>query len=148
LPEPRRFFENLRLIDQRTYVPRKVGGGQPWEQLYAAWRDATPLSAAPGDDPEFVGAINRRLLRERDSFARLLVSPPGDDPALQQISQRQRLGYNVLMRNQDGFLLSDLYVFPENRLVQKYASFLFPSKGYLPGRVLLESLDRLAPAPR
>jgi hypothetical protein len=147
LPEPRRFFENLRLIEQRTYVPRKVGG-QPWEQLYAAWRDATPVSAAPGDAPEFVDAINRRLLRERDSFVRLLVSPPGDDPALKQISRRQRPGYNVLMRNQDGFLLSDLYVFPENRLVQKYASFLFPSKGYLPGRVLLESLDRLAPAPR
>jgi O-antigen ligase len=145
--EPRWFFENLRLIDQRTYVPRKVGG-QPWEQLYAAWRDTTTLSAAPGDAPEFVGAINRRLRRERDSFARLLVSPPGDDPALEQISRRQRLAYNVLMRNQDGFLLSDLYVFPENRLVQKYASFLFPSKGYLPGRVLLESLDRLAPAPR
>ena len=147
-PEPRQFFENLRLIDQRIYVPRKVGGGQPWEQLYAAWRDATPLPAAPGDAPEFVGAVNRRLLRERASFARLLISPPGDDPALEQISRRQRPAYNVLMRNQDGFLLSDLYVFPENRLVQKYASFLFPSKGYLPGRVLLESLDRLAPAPR
>ena len=147
LPEPRRFFENLKLIDQRIYVPRKAGG-QPWEQLYAAWRDAFTLPVAPGDALEFVKAINRRLLRERDSFARLLVSPPGDDPALQQTTRRERPGYNVLMRNQDGFLLSDLYVFPENRLVEKYASFLFPSKGYLPGRVLLESLDRLAPAPR
>jgi O-antigen ligase/tetratricopeptide (TPR) repeat protein len=146
--EPRWFFENLRLIDQRTYVPRKIGEGLPWEQLYAAWRDATTLSAAPGDAPELVGAINRRLLRERDSFTRLLVSPPGDEPSLEQSFRRQRLAYNVLLRNQDGFLLSDLYVFPENRLVRKYASFLFPSKGYLPGRVLLDSLDRLAPAPR
>ena len=147
-PEPRQFFENLRLIDQRTYVPRTADGAQPWERLYIAWHDMTSLAAAPGDTPEFVSAINRRLLHERDSFARLLVSPSADDPALEQTSRRRRLAYNVLMRNQDGFLLSDLYVFPENRLVQKYASFLFPSKGYLPGWLLLASLDRLAPAPR
>jgi hypothetical protein len=52
------------------------------------------------------------------------------------------------MRNQDGFAVRDLYIFPENLLVKEHLSFLFPQKGYLPDRLLLAALRDLTSAPR
>ena len=143
-PGPRHFFENLPAIERRTYVP--AGRREPWEELYVAWRDG---GSPPhlGDDAAFAAAIDRRLARDHASFARALTAPPEDETDLVQITRRQRLGYSVLMRNQDGFLLNDLYIFPENRLELKYASFLFPPKGYLPVQLLLARLKDPALAP-
>jgi hypothetical protein len=52
------------------------------------------------------------------------------------------------MRNQDGFAVRDLYIYPENVLVEKHLSFLFPQKGYLPDRLLLAALRDLPAMPR
>jgi hypothetical protein len=41
--------------------------------------------------------------------------------------------------------LRDLYIYPENLVVEKYASFLFPPKGYLPDRLLLETVRQIDP---
>ena len=145
-PTQRWFFEQLPAIERRAYTLPASRPPHPWEQCYVAWRDGTAPEGA--DDAPFAAAVGRHLARHRDSFARALASPPGDEPALARIVRHQRIGYNVLLRNQDGFLLSDLYIFPENRLMPAYASFLFPAKGYLPGWLVLGSLDRLTSAPR
>jgi O-antigen ligase len=138
----RRFFAALPAIEQRAFVP-PAGAHDPWIGLYAAWRDGTPLRGGA-----LAAAVSRRLARDRDSFVRALTAPPADEDALVQITRNERLGYSVLMRNQDGFLLKDLYIFPENRLVLNYASFLFPPKGYLPASLLLARLNDPALAPR
>ena len=70
---------------------------------------------------------------------------PGPDAALIQYGRNDRPGHSVLQRNQDGFLLRDLYVYPESLLVRKYASFLFPPKGYLPDWWLRQYSDLPAP---
>ena len=145
-PDQRRFFAALPALERRSYAPAAAGTRTPWEELYLAWRDGTPLHGAPDD--AFAAAVDRRLARDRDSFARALTAPPAGEPALVQITRNERLGYSVLMRNQDGFLLKDLYIFPENRLVLNYASFLFPPKGYLPASLLLARLNDPALAPR
>jgi tetratricopeptide (TPR) repeat protein len=146
-PEQQRFFMNLQAIETRTYVPDHPGALQPWEQLYATWRDGTVPAGLDTVEPAAAAAISRRLAHTPASFAGLLTTPPGPDAALVQFIRNQRPGYSVLQRNQDGFPLSDLYIFPENLLVRIYASFLFPRKGYLPGRLLLETLDQPASAP-
>ena len=145
-PGQRRFFAALPAIEQRTYAPAAPGARAPWEDLYLAWRDGAPPGGSA--DAAFAAAVGRRLARERESFARALTAPPAVGSDLVQIIRNERLGYSVLMRNQDGFLLKDLYIFPEDRLVLNYASFLFPPKGYLPASLLLARLNDPALAPQ
>jgi hypothetical protein len=145
-PAQRRFFTALPAVERRSYTPAASDPQEPWEELYLAWRNGT--APRVGDDAALAAAVGRRLAREHDSFTRALTASPEGEAALVQITRRQRLGYSVLMRNQDGFLLNDLYIFPENRLVLRYASFLFPPKGYLPPSLLLDRLNDPALAPR
>ena len=70
------------------------------------------------------------------------------DAGLVRLGRNERPGYSVLMRNQDGFPVRDLYIYPEKLLVEKYLSFLFPPKGLLPDRLLLAALRDLSAAPR
>ena len=143
-PDQRRFFANLPAVEARTYVP--ASPPQPWERLYAAWREGADSAGLDTEPPATAAAIRRRFARTDTGFARLLTAPAGADHALVQLIRNQRPGYSVLQRNQDGYLLSDLYIFPENVLVAGYASFLFPPKGYLPSQLLLHSLADLPPA--
>lgn len=144
-PEQRRFFQSLAAIERRAYAPAKPGPPAPWEQLYVAWRDNAVPAAIERDPPAFAAALRRRIAGHRGSFIGLLTGPVAGDPALVQFKQNERPGYSVLARNQDGFPLRDLYVYPENLLVEKYASFLFPQKGYLPNHLLLSTMNTLAP---
>ena len=145
-PEQQRFFAALPAIELRSYVPLAGQAPEPWEALYRAWHEAAPLPAA--GDAAFAAAVAGRLARERGSFVRALTAPPDNEPALVQVTRNELPGYSVLARNQDGFLLRDLYIYSENRLVRKYASFLFPPKGYLPAPLLLARLNDPALAPR
>jgi len=145
-PDQQRFFSALPAIELRSYVALAGRAPEPWEALYRAWHDGIPLPGAA--DPAFAAAVTRRLARERDSFVRALSAPPENEPDLVQVTRNELPGYSVLARNQDGFLLKDLYIFPENRLVRRYASFLFPPKGYLPDSLLLARLNDPALAPR
>ncbi len=141
----REFFARLPALDARTYAPAPPL--RPWEQLYAAWRDGTDPAGLEAAPAATAAAIRRRCAGTGGAFARVLTAPVGAGEALVQLVRNQRPGSSVLQRNQDGYVLSDLWVFPENALVARYASFLFPPKGYLPSPVLLRSLDALPPAP-
>jgi len=145
--EQRRFFVNLAAIEQRIYAPPS-GSNEPWEQLYLLWRSKPSQTPTDPTDPEFAAALERRLARERTSFADLLTAPLGDEKDLIQYTRRNRLAAGILQRHPDGFPLNDWYIFPENRLLSKYASFLFPAKGYLPGRLLLDRVNEPASTPR
>jgi tetratricopeptide (TPR) repeat protein len=140
-PEQRRFFMDLEPIEQRIYISNQPGAPQPWEQLYIAWRNKGAQADLAWDAPKLIAAINRRLALAPSPFVRLLTDPPRDEPALIGFVRNALPGYSVLQRNQDGFPLSDLYVFPRNLLAERFASFLFPPKGYLPEHLLLRSLD-------
>jgi hypothetical protein len=146
-PEQRRFFRNLEAVERRSFTPMDSNRQEPWEQLYIAWRDGMLPVGFAKDQPAVAGAFRRRLADTQNSFVRLLTGPPRPEAALVQYGRNDRPGHSVLQRNQDGFLLRDLYVYPENLLVTKYASFLFPLKGYLPDWLLRQSSDQPAPAP-
>jgi tetratricopeptide (TPR) repeat protein len=140
-PEQRHFFQSLEAVEKRSFTPMDSSVPEPWKPLYIAWRDGTlPVSFAK-DQPAAAGAFRRRLADTQNSFVRLLTGPPGPEVALIQYGRNDRPGHSVLQRNQDGFLLRDLYVYPENLLVKKYASFLFPPKGYLPDWLLRQNSD-------
>lgn len=144
-PEQRRFFLNLDAIERRAYAPAKPGLPAPWEQLYVAWRDEAVPAGLDRGQPAFAAALRRKIGEHRQSFIGLLTGPAAGETALVRFEQNERPGYSVLARNQDGFPLRDLYVFPENLVVAKFASFLFPVKGYLPDRLLLKTVDQTAP---
>ena len=146
-PEQCRFFRSLDAIERRAYAPAKPGVLEPWEQLYVAWRDEAVPAALEAEQPAFAAALRRKIGENRRSFVRLLTASTAGEAALVRFGQIERPGYSVLARNQDGFPLRDLYIYPENLVVENYASFLFPPKGYLPDRLLLRGLDGLAPAP-
>ena len=78
----------------------------------------------------------------------MLTQPPAAGTALVRLAQNERPGYSVLMRNQDGFPVRDLYIYPENVLVEKHFLFLFPQKGSVPDRLLLAALRELTVATR
>jgi hypothetical protein len=146
-PEQRRFFQSLEAVEKRQFTPKDSRVPEPWEPLYIAWRDGTLPAGFAAGQPAAADAFRRRLAGTQNSFVRLLTGPPGPDAALTQYGRNDRPGHSVLQRNQDGFLLRDLYVYPENLLVKKYASFLFPPKGYLPDWLLRQYSDQPALAP-
>jgi O-antigen ligase len=143
--EQRRFFRNLDAMERRAYAPADPGVLEPWEQLYVAWRDAAVPSALDAGQPAFAAALRRKIGEHPQSFIRVLTGPAGGEAGLVRLGQNDRPGYSVQMRNQDGFPLRDLYIYPENLVVEKYASFLFPEKGRLPDRLLLKTAGRTAP---
>jgi len=140
-PEQRHFFQSLEAMAKRSFTPTESRLPEPWRPLYVAWRDGTLPAGLAVDQPAAIDAFRRRLASVQDSFVRLLTGPPGPEAALIQYGRNDRPGHSVLQRNQDGFLLRDLYVYPESLLVRKYASFLFPPKGYLPDWLLRQSSD-------
>ncbi len=144
-PEQRRFFQHLDAVERRAYAPAEPGAPEPWEQLYLAWRDNATPAARAVESSAFSAALRRRIGGHQESFIRLLTDPTAGDAALVRFGQNERPGYSVLARNQDGFPLRDLYIYPENLVVEKYASFLFPPRGYLPDRLLLQTVGQIAP---
>ena len=143
-PEQRFFFEHLDAIERHAFVPATPSHPAPWEQLYAIWRDGTVPAALDAGSPAFADALRRRIAKQRSSFVRLLTEPTAGEAGLVRFGQNERPGYSVLARNQDGFPLRDLYVYPENVLVERYASFLFPPKAGLPDRLLLATMSACA----
>jgi hypothetical protein len=144
-PEQRRFFQNLAAIEQRAYAPAKPDALERWEQLYVAWRDEAIPAALDAEQPTFAASLRRRIARHRQSFVQLLTASTDGEAALVRFGQNERPGYSILARNQDGFMLRDVYIYPENLVVEKYASFLFPEKGYLSDRLLLKTMNQTAP---
>jgi tetratricopeptide (TPR) repeat protein len=144
-PKQRRFFQNLDAIERRSYAPAKPGALEPWEQLYVAWRDEAIPAALDAEQPAFSSALRRKIGEHRASFIRLLTAPTAGESALVRLGQNERPGYSILARNQDGFPLRDLYIYPENLVVEKFASFLFPPKGCIPDRLLLEAVSEILP---
>jgi hypothetical protein len=146
-PEQRRFFQNLDAMERRTYMPVNPGALEPWEQLYLDWRDGTVPASLEAQQPAFAAALRKEIVQHRDSFSRLLTCSTDGEPGLVRWGRNERPGYSIMARNQDGFLLRDLYIYPENILAEDYASFLFPQKGYLADRLLLNAMSQIAPKP-
>ena len=144
-PEQRRFFQNLDAVERRGYGPAKPDSLKPWERLYVAWRDEAISAALDAEQTAFAAALRRRIGEHRPSFIRLLTAPTAGETALVRFGQNERPGYSILARNQDGFPLRDLYIYPENLVVEKFASFLFPPKGCIPDRLLLKTVREIAP---
>jgi hypothetical protein len=145
-PAQRQFFQNLDAIERRDYVLPRPNALEPWETLYVAWRDGTVPSGLDSEQPEFVAALRRRIALHRASFARLLTGSTNGEAGLVRYGRNERPGYSIMARNQDGFPLRDIYVYPENRVAESFVTFLFPEKGYLPNRLLLDAMRELAPA--
>jgi hypothetical protein len=141
-PIQRHFFQNLDAIGRRAYVPVNPGALESWEQLYVAWRDGTVPAALDAKQSAFSAALSRRIAQHRQSFVQLLTGSTDGEVALVRFGRNERPGYSIMARNQDGFLLRDLYIYPENLVAEDYASFLFPEKGYLPDRLLLETMSQ------
>jgi O-antigen ligase len=147
-PVQQGFFGHLDAIERRAYQPLSRAP-EPWEQLYLAWRDRSEPPAKPTPEEQvFARALHRRIADAMITFADFVRAPVGGQPDLVQYVRRQRIGASVVLRNQDGFILQDLAVFPENRLVNRYLAFLFPTKGYLPAGALLGSLNPPPGSPR
>ncbi len=144
-PDQRRFFQQLDAIERRTYVPDKAGAPDPWEELYVAWRDDAIPASLDAEQPAFAAALRRRIAAHRQSFAQLLTASVGGEAALVRFGRNERPGYSIMARNQDGFILRDVYIYPENLVAERYASFLFPEKGYLSDRLLLKTMNETAP---
>jgi O-antigen ligase len=147
-PAQQHFFLNLDSIERHSYAPRNSGAPEPWESLYLAWSRQSVPASLDADRPAFAAALRRRIDECRSSFIQLLTRPTAPDAGLLRLGRNERTGYSVLMRNQDGFVVSDLYVYPENLLVERHLSFLFPEKGCLPDRLLLAALSDLPIAPQ
>jgi hypothetical protein len=143
-PDQRRFFQQLEAIERRAYAPDRAGAPDPWEQLYVAWRDNAAPASLDAEQPAFAAALQRRIAGHRQSFVQLLTGSTDGNAALLRFGRNERPGYSIMARNQDGFILRDVYIYPENILAERYASFLFPEKGYLSDRLLLKTMNETA----
>jgi len=119
-----------------------------WEHLLKIWRS----SNAPAELERRAAAVGLQPA-EVSVFQRWLVAvPPGPDPfraplvgdpALFPVLRNTRPGYGVLMRNQDGLILTDVYVRQINRIARDFIPFLFPQKGWLDSRANLDRLETI-----
>lgn len=123
---------------------RTIDASAPWAALYRAWlaRDFSAL----GVDASTQAALARRAQRHGGDFTAFLRAGTEDEPALLRTLRRSRPGYGVLALHPDGPPLTDLYIVQENVVHADFAAGLFPAKGWLSGRSLLQLLPELGPA--
>jgi len=122
-----------------------------WEQLRLAWRqssDPAAFASLAPHEPLFTLALTRRAARHPPpDWHGFLTAGSEDEAPLLGIQRAARSGYGVLARHPDGPVLTDLYVLQQNRLVAQFAATLFPPKGWLPARELLNRLPTLPASP-
>ena len=145
----RRFATALVSIERNAVLPSR---DLPWEQAYAAWREASSPAAVPeaeafrviaGSDREFARALFQRARRYSSRFQEFLTASTGDEASFVRTLRRQRPGYGMLTFHPEGPILHDLYIVQENRIAVDLAAGLFPAKGWLAGRWLLELVPEI-----
>jgi O-antigen ligase len=121
---------------------------QPLMEARAADREADYLlalvpwldgKAAAGED------LAHANTPERAAFFARHPTPPNFAAAALRTYRRERRGYPVLMRQPDLPVAVDLFEVQENLLATGEYRFLFPSKGWLPGPLLLRLLEDRKP---
>ena len=122
-----------------------------WAQLRAAWRQPPPPAAFAAllpRDGAFAAALARRAARHPPPDWRgFLTAGLENESALLATLRPARTGYGVLALHPDGPVLTDLYVMQQNRLATAFAAALFPPKGWLPARELLDQLPNVPTHP-
>jgi O-antigen ligase len=130
------------LARDEPFPPATTGYG--WGRLLGAWRQSpatqTFLPLVPRDG-RFAATLARRAARHPAPDAHgFLAAGLENEPSLLLSLRPARTGYGVLALHPDGPILNDLYIMQENRLVSTFASTLFPAKGWIPARELLDRL--------
>ncbi len=110
-----------------------------WAHLYAAWRAGAWERLT--SDVALASALQARAERLRgEGFLRFLRADIAADPGLVRYLRRVRPGYGVVTFHPDGAPPTDVPPVAENRLVATYLADLYPAKGTLPARYLLNPL--------
>ncbi len=119
-----------------------------WGRLFAGWHGAPSSVGELGSGPDFSAALARRASRHpAPDWHGFFTAGLENEPALLVSRQFSRPGHGVLSLHADGPVPSDLYIRQENLFVSTFASELFPAKGWLPARELLNRLPVLPTAP-
>lgn len=119
-----------------------------WGRLLAVWHGSPSSVGALGSAPDFSAVLVRRAARHPPpDWHGFLTAGLENEPVLLFSHQFSRPGHGVLSLHADGPVPSDLYIRQENLFVSTFASGLFPAKGWLPARELLERLPVLSATP-
>lgn len=105
-------------------------GAEYWGLLGETWATGEPPSHL---DETWRDALLQRLKQSSD-FASFVTAPVADVPVWRQAYRVSRGGYRIVMRHPDSPLLFDFPIFEENTLVKPHAAYLFPARGWIPGR--------------
>jgi O-antigen ligase/tetratricopeptide (TPR) repeat protein len=111
-----------------------------WTRLYHAWRDNAWDRLTR--DEAYAAALRRRAARHRGDFLAFLRAGTENEPAFSRVLRRIRPGYGVVTFHPDGAPPADVLLVPENRILAEFAHELFPAKGDLPARVVLQLLPK------
>ena len=149
-PETNAFAQTLTALALHQPVPSNA---KPygWLSLLDAWRELPSkhafASLAENDEP-FAAALARRAVRHAPpNWREFFTAGLENEPYLLVNTKFSRSGYGVLALHPDGPVLSNLYVFQQNRLVSTFAGGLFPAKGWIPASELLSQLPALPSKP-
>ena len=142
-PESAAFAATINALSEKRETPA-VAEKYRWVTLINAWKQtdaATALALLGGRDADFSAALARRKTRHPfPDWHGFFTAEVENEPTLLVNSRSRRLGYGVLALHPDGPILTDLYVRQENRFVSTFASSLFPAKGWLLARELVNRL--------
>ncbi len=148
-PESAAFAATVNALLRSREMPA-AGEKYSWGTLMHAWKqmgDIPNIASLGGADADFGAALLRR--KERHPFPDwhgFFTAGLENEPTLLVSSRSRRLGYGVLALHPDGPILTDLYVRQENRFVSTFASALFPAKGWLLARELVNRLPGIPTA--
>ena len=119
-----------------------------WGRLRAAWQQSPQEIGAVVSDPDLAAALARRAARHPPpDWHGFLTAGLENEPALLTNRQYSRPGHGVLALHADGPAPVDLFVRQDNVFVSTFASTLFPPKGWIPVRKLLQWLPVATDAP-
>jgi len=116
-----------------------------WGRLHLAWLmapvDTNSLTALAAQDPDLAAGLARRAARHPPpDWHGFFTAGLENEPALLANRQYSRPGHGVLALHPDGPPPVDLFIRQDNVFVSTFASTLFPAKGWVPPRKLLQWL--------
>ncbi len=120
-----------------------------WGRLLDAWfHPSGEFTALSPRDPAFAATLARRAARHPSpAWHGFLTAGPEGEPNLGLNTRATRTGYGVLALHPAGPPLTDVFVRQTPRIVSEFASSVFPARGWLPARELLQRLPAPATNP-
>ncbi|MEO6996178.1 MAG: O-antigen ligase family protein [Lacunisphaera sp.] len=149
-PESVAFAATVKALAEKREPPAAAENYR-WGTLINAWKqsgDVAALTMLGGPDADFgVALVHRKSRHPFPDWHGFFTAGVENEPSLLVNYRSRRLGYGVLALHPDGPILTDLYVRQENRFVSTFASSLFPVKGWLLARELVNRLPVIPTAP-